>query len=121
MTGMIDTLATGYKRLLLNLLRLTLALLALVMVSAAVTLPVWFLAVRVPRLFNLVVVVVLAALAVRAFRTGDTYRPWSHRSWLLVMPGVIIAVAGLFSQSPAVLLTGVIAGSIAAAWRAGHQ
>lgn len=134
MNGTIRALAEGYRILLHNLARAVLGLVALTLAAAAVTLPVWLLAVRAPRVFNTLFLTATAVFLLRFFhqriRRGSAHavrnrpREKGHGRRiasirLAILTTGLVVLWGLSTGSVPIALIGAFAFFTALAWSQG--
>lgn len=131
MSDLTRTIVDGYRTLFHHGLTLLLGVVTLAAVSAAVTLPVWFLASRWPGVFNVLVLALITfALAWiilhrprrsdLASRPGRSRTGFLVRMLLLLIPGVLV-LAGAASWSGPLLIAGLLLLSLVGAWIQGRR
>ncbi|TVR74288.1 MAG: hypothetical protein EA427_01210 [Spirochaetaceae bacterium] len=125
MSSLARTLAGGYRTMAARLSWFLLGLLALVLVSGAITLPVWLLASRTPRLFTALFLLGATAALVKFVHKRYTRSERRGRGRWMMVTLVCLAAAlviwGISGRSILLSAGGLLFFSMIVAWNQGPR
>lgn len=122
MTRAVHSILIGYRNIFRRLLQIGAGLAALALVSALITLPIWFVATRFTALFNTIVLLsILVLFAWSVYRRRR--RTQTDRSPVRIVVALAIATVfwGVTVHSAPIWITGVLVALTGLAWAQGRR
>ena len=122
MIRMVQSVLIGYRSIFRRLLQIGLGLAALGLVSALITLPIWFLASRYTVLFNtIVLMMILGFLVWSVFRRRRRTQADRGPVRIVVVLSIVAFFLGLAVRSAPIWITGILVALTGLAWAQGRR